>query len=109
MDANVKPVTPVTYRIGKEYDEQMSNMRKMDYQYEQLLAKAKVKALKQNDMRVFDDLHDKKMNKASIKAYLDAEKDKKTEYVNVAELNKEWEGQGLDNKEYAEFWKDVPG
>ena len=39
-------MTPVTYRIGKEYDEQVSNMRKMDYQYEQLLAKAKVKALK---------------------------------------------------------------
>ena len=43
-------------------------------------------------MRVYDDLHDKKMNRSSIKAYLDAEKDKNKEYVSLAELNKEWEG-----------------
>jgi len=44
-----------------------------------MLAKAKVKALKQNNMRVYDDLHDKKMNKGSIKAFLNAEQDKKKE------------------------------
>ena len=59
-------------------------------------------------MRVYDDLHDKKMNRSSIKAYLDAEKDKNKEYVSLAELNKEWEGQDLDNKAYNEFWKDMP-
>ena len=49
------------------------------------------------------------MNRSSIKAYLDAEKDKNKEYVDLKELNKEWEGKDLDNKAYNEFWKDMPG
>mmetsp|Transcript_21054 Transcript_21054/g.28313 ORF Transcript_21054/g.28313 Transcript_21054/m.28313 type:complete len:119 (-) Transcript_21054:1941-2297(-) len=46
------------------------------------------------------------MNRASIKAYLDAEKDKNKESIDLTEINKEYKDQDLENKAYGEFWKE---
>ena len=50
--------------MGDHYDQTLSDIRKVDYQFEELMNKAKVKALKNNEMQVYDDLENKKMNRA---------------------------------------------
>lgn len=52
------------YAMGDQYDAERAELARVDYEYEQLLAKAKVKALKNNEMKVYDDLEAKKMNRA---------------------------------------------
>ncbi len=56
--------------MGDEYDAQLASLRKVDYEFEQLLAKAKVKALKNNEMQVYDDLEQKKLNRQEMKIYI---------------------------------------
>ena len=54
----------IKYAMGDQYDQERADLARVDYEYEQLLAKAKVKALKNNEMQVYDDLEQKKMNRA---------------------------------------------
>lgn len=92
--------------MGDQYDAERAELARVDYEYEQLLAKAKVKALKNNEMKVYDDLEQKKMNRAQLKLYLHGDKDKQKESVDLEEINKDWRGQDLQNAAYGEFWKD---
>ena len=80
-------------------------MEKIDYEYEQLLSKCKVRALRENKMDVYDGLEQKKMNRAAMRIYLQGDKDKQKDSVDLTEVNKVWEGQDLQNKAYGEFWK----
>ena len=80
------------YRIGEEYDNQLEELRKVDYEYEQLLAKAKVKALKLNELQAYDDMENRKMNRAQLKLYLQDDKNAQKESVDLKEINKDWDG-----------------
>lgn len=81
----------VKYAMGEQYDAELAALRKVDYEFEQLLAKAKVKALKKNEMEVYNDLDAKKMNKAALKIYLFGD-DKPKDSIDMKELNKDWDG-----------------
>ena len=63
-DQKQKEEEKVRYVMGDHYDQTLSDIRKVDYQFEELMNKAKVKALKNNEMQVYDDLENKKMNRA---------------------------------------------
>ena len=95
--------------MGEQFDQEMENLRKLDYEYEQLLAKAKVKALKENDMQVYGDLEAKKLNRAALKLYLYGDPNAQKKSVDLDEINKDWKGKDLGNKAYGEFWKDDIG
>lgn len=56
--------------MGDLYDKEVGELRKVDYEYEQLLAKCKVRALKENRMDVYDGLEQKKMNRAAMRVYI---------------------------------------
>ena len=60
----IKQNEEIKYAMGDQYDQERADLARVDYEYEQLLAKAKVKALKNNEMQVYDDLEQKKMNRA---------------------------------------------
>ena len=47
-----------------------------------------MKALKQNELQVFDELEQKKMTRAQLKLYVQGEE--KKESVDLTELNKEY-------------------
>lgn len=98
---------PITYLVGDMYEAQWEALQKRDYEIEQLLAKAKVKALKQNDLRVYDDLELKKLTRKQMRAYLNADKAKERPEIDMEEINKDWQGKDLDNKAYGEFWKPI--
>ncbi len=49
--------------MGDDYDNQIKQLREVDYEFEQFLAKAKVKALNNKDLKVYKELEEKKMNK----------------------------------------------
>lgn len=89
------------------YEAQWEALQKRDYEIEQLLAKAKVKALKQNDLRVYDDLELKKLTRKQMRAYLNADKAKERPEIDMDEINKDWQGKDLDNKAYGDFWKPI--
>ena len=80
--------------MGEEYDRELSDLRKVDFEYEQLLAKCKVRALKENRMDVYDGLDQKKMNRAAMRIYLQGgkDKDKDKDSFDLTEVNKVWEG-----------------
>ena len=73
---------------------------------EQLVSKAKVKALKNNEMKVYDELEQKKMTKADMKIYLYGDRNAQKESVDLNDINKDWGGQDLKNPAYGDFWKD---
>ena len=81
--------------MGEQYDNEINNLRKVDFEYEQLLAKCKVRALKENRMDVYDGLDQKKMNRAAMKIYLQGGKKKDTDSFDLTEVNKVWEGHDL--------------
>ena len=56
--------------MGDLYDKEVGELRKVDFEYEQLLAKSKVRALKENRMDVYDGLEQKKMNRAAMRIYI---------------------------------------
>ena len=91
--------------MGEQYDNEIKDLRKVDFEYEQLLAKCKVRALKENKMDVYDGLDQKKMNRAAMKIYLQGGKKKDTDSFDLTEVNKVWEGQDLHNPAYGDFWK----
>lgn len=72
------------------YEAQWEALQKRDYEIEQLLAKAKVKALKQNDLRVYDDLELKKLTRKQMRAYLNADKAKERPEIDMDDINKDW-------------------
>ena len=79
--------------MGEMYDKEVGDLRKVDFEYEQLLAKCKVRALKENKMDVYDGLDQKKMNRAAMKIYLQGgKKDKDKDSFDLTEVNKVWEG-----------------
>ena len=102
----IKQNEEIKYAMGDQYDAERADLARVDYEYEQLLAKAKVKALKNNEMQVYDDLEQKKMNRAQLKLYIHSDKDKQKESVDLEQINKDWTGQDLQNPAYGEFWKD---
>lgn len=53
----------IRYKMGDDYDNQIKQLREVDYEFEQFLAKAKVKALNNKDLKVYKDLEEKKMTK----------------------------------------------
>ena len=92
-DKIVKEDTEIRYAMGDHYDKELSDLRKVDFEYEQLLAKCKVRALKENKMDVYDGLEQKKMNRAAMKIYLQGgKKDNDDDNVDLTEVNKVWEG-----------------
>lgn len=102
----------VKYALGEMYDKDVAEVNKLDYELEQLLSKAKVKALKTNDMKVFDLLQTKKMSRREMRAFLNGKKEEPQEVkesMYLKDLNKEWQGLDLDNRAYGEFWKDNVG
>ena len=64
-------------------------------------------ALKKNDLRVYDDLEQKKLTRKNMRAYLNADKNKDKPEVDLKEINKDWEGQDLENKAYGDFWNEI--
>lgn len=99
----------VKYKMGEDYDNQLNALRKVDYEFEQYLAKAKVKALNSNDLTTYQELEQKKMNKAAIKIYLYGDENKNKESIDFDELNKDYKGKDLGNSQYQDFWKDMDG
>jgi len=85
----------VKYVMAEQYDNELSELRKVDFEYEQLLAKAKVRALKENKMDVYDGLEQKKMTRAAMKIYVQGGQKKENDSFDLTEVNKVWEGQDL--------------
>ena len=42
--------------MGDHYDNELAELEKVDYEFEGLLTKAKVKALKENELAYYDEL-----------------------------------------------------
>jgi hypothetical protein len=95
--------------MGEHYDNAVAELEKVDYEFEGLLAKAKVKALKQNELQIYDKLEKKQMNKAATKIYLFGDRNAQKEAYDLDEINLDWKGKDLENKAYGEFWKDDIG
>ena len=95
--------------MGEHYDNAVAELEKVDYELEGLLTKAKVKALKLNELPIYDKLEKKQMSKAEVKKYLFGDKNAQKEPYDLDEINVDWKGKDLENKAYGEFWKSDVG
>lgn len=71
------------------------------------VTKAKAKALKENDLKVYEKLEKEEMDKKQIEEYLLGDQKVDKDEINFDELNKDY-GKDLDQKAYQDFWKDQP-
>ena len=78
--------------MADQYDKELADLRKVDYEYEALLAKCKVRALRENKMDVYEGLEQKKMNRAAMKLYILGDTKQQTDSMDLTEVNKVWEG-----------------
>ena len=99
--------TEVPFKLEKQFDQQLKVFKKVDYDMVEKVTKAKGKALKENDLKIYEKLEKNEMDKKEIEEYLLGDQKLDKNEINLDELNKDY-GKDLDQKEYQEFWKDQP-
>lgn len=71
----------------------------------QKVTTGKVKALQEMDLKVYEEIEEKKMDKRGIEKYIKGEEVVDKNVIDLDELNKDY-GKDLDQPAYGEFWKD---
>ena len=74
------------------YDEEVKNIRSVDYKYEQVLLDAEATALKRNDLKTYEEIKEQKLSKAEMIKYVKGDEDSKRKSIDMDELKKEYAG-----------------
>ena len=80
------------YALGQMYDEEVKNIRSVDYKYEQVLLDAESTALKRNDLKTYEEIKEQKLSKAEMIKYMKGDEDSKRKSIDMDELKKEYNG-----------------
>ena len=97
----------VEFKLANQFDNQLKQLKKVDYEMVQKKTQGLTKALAENDLKTYEKIDTDKMDKKELDEYIKGEEKVDKNEINLEELNKDY-GKDLDQGAYQDFWKNEP-
>ena len=97
----------VEFKLAKQFDRQLDQLKKVDYDMVKTVTAGKAKALAENDLQTYEQIEAEKMDRGAIAQYVKGEDKVEKDVIDKDALNKDY-GKDLDDRAYQDFWKDEP-
>lgn len=94
-------------KMTEQFEEHMALVNKLDTTYEKLLNVAKMKAMKESDFKMIEDLKNNKLDRQALDKYLNPDSEKNLTDLDLEKLNKEYTKDLEDTKYYQEYWTEI--